>query len=442
MPYELFIALRYLRARRPRRLARATALAAILGIAFGVAALIVALALSNGFRDEMRDKILRGTAHITVMRRDAQPITEWRALKERIRTTEGVSDVSATTYDGALLSGANSSAYAILRGLERDNQRAVMELRRTLVAGSIEPLINEPSPFQTGENSPQAAPGEKQSDSPITSFEEIPSEAAMPGAIVGAELAAQTGLGVGDTATIVSGEATLTPLGLAPRFRRVRIIGLFKSGLYEYDASWVYLSLDTAANFAGADAPTASVISIETTDLYRVEEVTARLRAELGAQYTSVSWQEANRPLFAALALERRMGLFIIALIILIATLNITTTLVLIVVERHADIAILSAMGARARSIMLVFISEGALIGLIGIITGIALGLAACLVGNRYRLVSLPADIYSISNVPFHARAADVALAAAVAFILSLLATLYPARSAARLRPAEALRDS
>jgi lipoprotein-releasing system permease protein len=446
MPYELFLALRYLRARRPRRLARATTLASLLGIAFGVASLIVALALSNGFRDEMRDKILKGTAHITLMRRDAQPISDWRALTNRLREIEGIRNASATTYDGALLSGANSSAYAILRGLDREQPRAVAEVRRTLIAGAIEPLLNEASPFQNSEREPQTSPTDKKSkgetDSPITSFDEIPSEAAMPNAVIGAELAARTNLRVGDTATIVSGEATLTPLGLAPRFRAVRVVGLFQSGLYEYDSSWVYLSLDTAASFAGAERPSASVISIEVTDIYSVEQVSARLREQLGSEYTTVNWQEANRPLFAALALERRMGLFIIALIILIATLNITTTLVLLVVERRADIAVLSAMGARGRSIMLVFIIEGAIIGIVGIIAGIALGLVACLVGDHYKLVSLPADIYSISNVPFHMRATDIALAALVAFILSLLATLYPARSAARLRPAEALRDS
>jgi lipoprotein-releasing system permease protein len=447
MPYELFLALRYLRARRPRRLARATALAAILGITFGVASLMVALALSNGFRDEMRDKILKGTAHITLMRRDSQAIKDWRTLVNRVRETEGVAGASATTYDGALLSGANSSAYAILRGLDRDSSRAVAEVRRTLVEGSIEPLLNEASPFQNDESVPQDSDkknkrGERVDDSPITSFDEIPSEAAMPSAVIGVEMAAHTGLQVGDTATIVSGEATLTPLGLAPRFRRVRITGLFKSGLYEYDSSWVYLSLDTAASFSGAEAPAASVISIEAIDIYSVDQISARLREGLGPDYTTVSWQEANRPLFAALALERRMGLFIIALIILVATLNITTTLVLLVVERRQDIAILAAMGARSPSIMLVFILEGAIIGLLGIITGIVLGLIACAVGDRYKLVSLPADIYSISNVPFHLRGLDVALAALVAFILCLLATIYPARAAARLRPAEALRDN
>ncbi|HEV7373222.1 MAG TPA: ABC transporter permease [Pyrinomonadaceae bacterium] len=445
MPYELFLALRYLRARRPRRLARVTALAAILGIAFGVAALISALALSNGFRDEMRDKILSGTAHITLMRRDAVAMTDWRAILKRISETEGVADATPTTYDGALLSSTNGSSYAVLRGLDRDSTRAVAEVRRTLVAGTIEPLLNEPSPFEPDNDSSQAQPEDEKragkDDSPITSFDKIPSEAAMPNALLGVELAARTNLHVGDTATIISGEATLTPLGLAPRYRRVRVAGIFKSGLYEYDATWVYLSLDTTASIAGAPAPAASIISIEVTDIYAVEKVAARLREQLGAAYTTITWQEANRPLFAALALERRMGLFIIALIILIATLNITTTLILLVVERRSDIAILSAMGARARSIMLVFIIEGALIGIIGASLGIALGLAACFVGDRYKLVSLPADIYSISNVPFHTRALDVALAALVALILSLLATIYPARAAARLRPAEALRD-
>jgi lipoprotein-releasing system permease protein len=451
MPYELFLALRYLRERRPRRLARATALAAIVGIAFGVAALIVALSLANGFRDEMRDKILKGTAHITLMRRDGQPIPDWRAFVRRIRETEGVASATATTYDGALLSGTKNSSFAIIRGLDRDSSsaHAISEVRRNLVAGSIEPLLTEPSPFVSTESAPPAqhqTPDDelagRRDDAPITSFEEIPSEAAMPNAVIGVELAAHTNLQVGDTATVVSGETTLTPLGLAPRFRRVRITGLFKSGLYEYDAAWVYVSLDAAASFAGADAPSASMISIEVADIYAVEQVSAKLREQLDAGYTTVTWQEANRPLFAALALERRMGFFIIALIILVAVLNITTTLVLLVVERRADIAILGAMGARASSIMLIFVIEGAIIGIIGIIIGIALGLTGSFIGDYYKLVHLPADIYSISSIPFQTRVVDVALAALVAFILSLLATIYPARAAARLRPAEALRDS
>jgi lipoprotein-releasing system permease protein len=447
MPYELFLALRYLRARRSRKLARATALFAILGIAFGVAALIVALSLANGFRDEMRDKILRGTAHITLMRRDGQSMPDWRDVAARIRRINGITDASPTTYDGALLSSMSNSAYAVLRGLDRESARAVTQVRRTIVSGAIEPLLNEPSPFSDESRAPQDSPEDEHTaarrmDSPTTPFDEIPSEAALPNAVIGSELAARANLQVGDTATIISGDSTLTPLGLAPRYRRVRVAGLFQSGLYEYDATWIYLSLETAASFAGTPAPAASVISIEVADIYSVEQLSAQLREQLGAAYTTVNWQEANRPLFAALSLERRMGLFIIALIILIATLNITTTLVLVVAERRSDIAILSAMGVRARGIMMVFIIEGAIIGIIGALSGVVLGLVACFIGDRYKLVSLPADIYSISYVPFHTRLVDVVLAALVAFLLSLLATLYPSRAAARLRPAEALRDS
>ncbi|HEV7858296.1 MAG TPA: FtsX-like permease family protein [Pyrinomonadaceae bacterium] len=478
MPYELFLALRYLYSRRRRPMARVTALAAILGIAFGVAALVVALALANGFRDEMRDKILRGTAHITVLRRDGQPMTDFRNIIARLRSLDGVSEAAPTTYEGALLSGVNNSAYAVLRGVESESDWTTKELRRTLITGTLDSLLTGPAQAETHDESTQATIHQSAEAAPssnartniqsntqtdtqtstrtsvpniassvvkppaITSFDEVPSEAALTSVIIGEELGARTGLNVGDVGQLVSGEGTLTPLGLVPRYRRVRVAGIFRSGLYEYDATWVYLSLANAASFAGQDRAAATAISIEVRDIYDVARVAAEVHLALGPTYTTLDWQEANKPLFAALALERRMGLFIIALIILVAALNITTTLVLVVVERRADIAILSAMGARALSIMSVFMIEGACVGIIGALGGVLLGLFACLLGNRYRLVSLPADVYSISNVPFHAHARDVALAALVAFILSLLATLYPARAAARVRPAEALRDA
>lgn len=432
MPYELFLALRYFYSRRRQRLARVTALFAVAGIAFGVAALIVALALSNGFRDEMRDKILSSTAHVTLMRRDGQPFADYPQLKARVREVEAVKDASATIYDGALISGTNSSAYAILRGLDTDSTRSVEQLRRSLTAGAIEPLLHD-------SYTPREAEKEDEEGNARASANE-PGRAALLNVIVGSELASRLGLRVGDTAQLISGDAALTPLGQPPRARRARVAGIFRSGLYEYDAAWVYLSLSSAQGLSG-EPPKASAISLEVADIYDVAGVAARVRERAGQDFITVDWQEANRPLFAALALERRMGLFIIAIIILLAALNITTTLVMVVVERRADIAILSAMGARARSIMLLFIIEGALIGAVGAISGVLLGLAASFIGDRYRLVSLPPDVYSISNVPFHTRAGDVALAALVAFALSLLATIYPARVAARLRPAEALRD-
>jgi lipoprotein-releasing system permease protein len=276
MPYELFLALRYLYSRRRRRLARVTALAAIVGIAFGVAALIVALSLSNGFRDEMRDKILKGTAHITLMRRDGQMMTDWRAVRERVRKVDGVTDATATTYEGALLSGPRGSAYAVLRGLHPESERAIAEVRRTLIAGTDEPLLRDSqatdeSPAPPASNAPAAEPstatggqtttergGEKRThDKPpaITSFDEVPSEAALPAVIIGAELAARTGLQTNDVAQLISGDAQLTPLGLAPRYRRVRVAGIFRSGLYEYDAASARLALACARPWATNSRP-------------------------------------------------------------------------------------------------------------------------------------------------------------------------------------------
>jgi lipoprotein-releasing system permease protein len=430
MPYEIFLALRYLRGRRRGRLARATALAAIAGIAFGVAALIATTAIANGFRDEMRDKILRGTAHITLMRSDGAPITNYQPILSRLRSIKGVSGAFPTTYNGALIAGPNGSGYAVLRGVDTNSPESLSEIRRTLTSGSVESLA-ETSAVDVKPTGPTLI-GPK--NIPLAGVTE-------PNVIIGAELAARTGLAVGVEGALISGDAKTLSMGGTPREQRVRVTGIFRSGLFDYDSSWVYIALDDAAHLAGMPR-SASVISIQVSDIYNTSQVTSEVRALMGNEYTTVDWQEANRPLFAALTLERRMVLLIIVLITLIAALNITTTLVLLVVEKRSDIAILTAMGARRRSIMTVFIIEGAIVGLVGTVIGAALGISACALGNYYRLVSLPGEVYSLSNIPFHLRATDVALAVAVAFVLSLIATIYPASAAARLRPVEALRES
>jgi len=388
MPYEVFLAFRYLRSRRRRRLARATSFAAVLGICMGVAALIVAFALSNGFRDEMKDKILQGTAHLSIVRADGRPIENHAALARRLREVDGVVSASATTYDGAIARGSNGSGYAVLRGIENDQPS------RWLNEGSFAPL------FAQNE---------------------------LPNAVVGADLAARIGVSVGDVFQILPANEQVT--------RRLRVAGTFRSGLFEYDSTWIYVA------FAG-DNHAASVMSVQVSDADNVKQVAANVAKVLGNSYTLVDWQQANQPLFSALALERRMGLFIIGLIIAIATLNITTMLILVVVERRRDIAILRALGATRAGVMLVFIIEGAVAGAFGAISGVILGFVLCLIGNHYKLVSLPADVYSISNVPLTPRPTEMFWAALVAFVLSVLATIYPARAASRLRPVEALRDS
>jgi lipoprotein-releasing system permease protein len=230
-----------------------------------------------------------------------------------------------------------------------------------------------------------------------------------------------------------------TPVEYVPRARRVRVVGLFRSGLYEYDSTWTYMQLDAVARVAGGRA-SAMVVSVEARDVYESTNVARRLRASLGEGWTAVDWGETNRALFEALALERRTVALIIMLITIVAALNITTTLALVVVERRADIAVLVALGARARSVTLVFMIEGAVVGASGALAGIATGLAACFAADRFNLVRLPADVYSLSAVPLHPHAWDVLLPALAAFAVSLLATVYPARQAARVRPAEVLR--
>ena len=403
MPYEVFLALRYLRSRSKRRLARVTALLALLGIMMGVAALIVALALANGFRDEMRAKILQGTAHLSVLRSDGRPIEDHVALAQRLRQIDGVVSATATTYDGALVRGEKGSSYAVLRGIEQSKQA-----EQWIVTGSFKELFR-----------------------PLGTYERT-----FPKAIVGADLAARLGVGKGSVIDVLPANSANTNA-----MRRVDVAGTFRSGLFEYDSAWIYITLDTAAALAG-DQHATSVMSVQVRDPNQVKQVAGNVLKALGNDYTAVDWQQANQPLFTALALERRMVVFVIGLIIAIAALNITTMLILVVVERRRDIAILSTLGATRRGVMLVFVIEGAVVGAIGAVAGVLLGLALCRIGNHYKLVSLPADVYSISHVPLNAHLTEALVAALVAFGLSVLATIYPARNAARMRPVEVLRDA
>jgi len=410
MPYEIFLALRHLRSRQKRRLARVTSLIAVIGIIVGVAALIVALALANGFRDEMREKILQGTAHLTVMRSDGASMPEYRSVANRVASVSGVTAASGTTYDGAVIIGPKASAYAVLRGIDETSPQAMADVARTLTRGSLDQL--------------SAGRTERQE---------------LPPVVLGTELAARAGLNVGDAAQIIAARAGVASAEAGRR--QVRVAGIFRSGLFEYDSTWIYLPLDAAAAFSG-DSHAAAVISVQVRDIYEVKATATAVKQLLGSAYTTVDWQEANRPLFTALAIERRIGVMIIGLIIFIASLNITTTLILVVMERRADIAVLNTIGATAGSIMSIFVIEGAMVGIMGAGGGLLLGAVAIIVANRYRLISLPADVYSISNVPLSINFRDMALAALVALLLSVVATVYPAFAAARIRPAEMLRDA
>jgi lipoprotein-releasing system permease protein len=316
---------------------------------------------------------------------------------------------TGTTYDGAVIIGPRASAYAVLRGVEGNAAPAATDIVRTLIAGSVDHVFS----------------AREKTD--------------LPPVIVGSELAARTGLNVGETAEIVTAHSGISAANRSKR--HVRIAGIFRSGLFEYDSTWIYLPLDTAAAFSG-EAHAASVISVQVANIYDVNSTATKVKQLLGSSYTTVDWQEANRPLFTALALERRIAVVIIGLIIFIAALNVTTTLILVVMERRRDIAILNTLGATSGSITSIFVIEGAIVGVLGAAGGVLLGTIVVLIANRYQLISLPADVYSINNVPLNLNFRDMALAALVALVLSIVATVYPARAAARVRPAEMLRDA
>lgn len=420
MPYELFIALRYLRAKRRQTAISVITLIAVLGIALGVAALIIAQALISGFRADVQERLLQGTAHLNLLKEDNSGIENYRELTERVRQTPGVRAASATIYAPALLTIGERQEQAILKGVDLAAPRAANEVFTTIVEGDPEQLAV-----------PSIAP-DPATNEPTT---------AIDGIIIGRELARALGIKLGDVVTAISAHTRLTPAGLQPRprYTRFRVVGLFASGLYEYDAKWAYISLQAAQAVSGA-GDAATVIQMRVDDIYQVGQLGARVRDLAGAGFMTTNWQELNRPLFAALQLQHRVVLVFFALLIAIAALNIITTLTMMVVEKHRDIAILRAQGATPPAIRRIFLLQGLLIGLVGAGAGLALGLTLSWMANTYELISIPAEIYSVSHVTLRVRWWDCAGVMLLAVAISLLATIYPARAASKLAPVAALR--
>jgi lipoprotein-releasing system permease protein len=411
MPYELFIALRYLRAKRRQAAVSVITAIAVAGITIGVAALIVAQALITGFRADVQDRILQGTAHLNLLREDNSGIENYRELIDRVRQISGVRAASATIYMPVLLSIGNRQEQAILKGVDLVAPNEANEIFSTTVEGDANQL--------------RAAPG-------IDSLD---------GIVVGKDLARTIGAQLNDTITATSVVTRLTPAGLQarPRHTDFRVAGIFSSGLHEYDSKWAYISLQAAQQLSGG-GNTAGVIQMKVADIYSVGEIGNRVRQIAGEGFITTSWQELNRPLFAALELQHRVTFIFFLLLVAIAALNIITTLTMTVIEKHRDIAILRAQGSTPRSIRRIFILQGLIIGLVGATIGLAIGLAASWLANRYQLVSIPAEIYSVSYVTLKVRLLDCLGIALLAVVICLLATIYPSRAAAQMTPVEALR--
>jgi lipoprotein-releasing system permease protein len=408
--FAFFLAFRYFRQPRRNFLARLTAWAAIIGIAFGTAAMIAALGLSNGFRLAIQEKIFANAPHLTVFRTDGGEIRDWNELNEKIQQIEGVKKVSAQSFNNALLIGKTDSAFAVLRGSREKSN--ISNLKSQIPNSNERRTTNNE---QTGTTN------------------QIKIE-------LGRILAEKTGLKTGDAAEIVSGSGQIGE-NFAPVSNKIEVAGVFETGLYEYDSTWIRLSLADAMRLTGKNLSTVSTIAVETSDIYKSNETARKISEQIGAGFKILDWREANRPLFAALALERRIALLIIGLIIFVAALNITTTLALSVSERRFDIAVLRACGAGARKIVSIFLIEGLMLASIGLIAGVLLGISVCFLANQFDLIHLPADVYEVGSISLQVNAGEVLLIAAMVLFLSFPASAIPARAAARMRPLENLKN-
>jgi lipoprotein-releasing system permease protein len=422
LSYELFIALRYLRAKRRQAAVSVITAIAIAGIAVGVAALIVAQALITGFRSDVQEKILQGTAHLNLLKEDNSGIEDYRELIQSVSRVPGVRAASATIYAPVLLNIGDRQEQAILKGFDPGSAQEANEIFSFNLEGDLSNIT--------------ARREDRSAD-----HTESESSQSLDGMIIGRQLARTLGVRLNDVVTAITAQTRLTPAGVQarPRYMRFRVTGIFASGLYEYDSKWAYITLATAQNLTGS-GDTAGVIQMKVTDIYAVGEIGERVRALAGQEFVTTNWQELNRPLFAALQLQHRLVIVFFALLIAMAALNIITTLTMMVIEKNRDIAILRAQGATPAAIRKIFILQGTIIGAVGAGLGLALGLGLSWMANAYRLVSIPAEFYAVSHITLKVRAIDCIGVILLAMILCLLATLYPSRAAARLAPVEALR--
>lgn len=413
MRFEFFVALRYLTSKRKQTMIPVISGIAIAGIAAGVSAMIIALALSTGFKEEIQSKILGATSHINVLRTDGSPVADYPRLLEQIQRIPGVLAATPSTYDQVFLSVGRRSHGAVLKGIDPRLERQASDLFNQIVAGDASKLVEDAGGGAGGE---------------------------PPGILLGKELADALGVKTGDVLRAYSPKGPLSPFGPAPTLRNFRVIGIFSSGLWDYDLNWGYISLPAAQRLFSMPAGTVGSIEMRVRDIYAVEELSQQIRDTVGSAFTVTNWIELNRPLFAALKLEKLAMFVTVCLIVLVAAFNIVTTLIMMVMEKNKDIAILSAMGVTQPMIVRVFMMEGLILGLAGTAFGCVLGTSASMGLDYYRLIRLAPEIYSIPYVPFHVMASDVALVAGSAVLISFLATLYPARAASRLDPVEAMR--
>jgi lipoprotein-releasing system permease protein len=444
MRFEFFIASRYLRAKRKQAVIGIITAISVAGVAAGVASLVIALAVNNGFRQDLQQRLLGSTSHVNLLRTMGDGIRDWRPLMERLRKQQHVVAVAPDIYEQVLVSLGPRARGAVLKGIVPQDERKVSDLLKTVKQGSAEAL--EESGAADSSASVLSDKNVRHAETPVTqpaasdSLEVVARrQAAMAPILLGKEMADELGAHVGSTVTVTSPQGELTPFGLVPKYVRFRVAGIFDSGFYDYVSSWAFTRLSDAQRlFALGDV--IQVIEFKIDDIYQAADIGTNLEQVAGPGFMTTNWMEQNKPLFHALKLERLVTFITVGLIVFVAALNILISLTMMVMEKTRDIAVLMSMGTRKSQVRKVFIAQGALIGLLGTGIGLVLGYALSWVGGHYHLFSLAPEVYSIDYVPFAPRIVDGILVAIVAVGTSLVATLYPSWSAAKILPAEALR--
>lgn len=419
MGYEWFISLRYLKARRRQGFISLISLISVAGVSVGVMALIVVLAVMTGFTDSLRDKILGINSHI-VIQRLGRGISDYRTLSETILQTKGVLAATPYTYSQTMLSVPDASSGAVVRGIDPATANNVLSLNSQLIEGSVTALEAE-----NQKQNPESAENSRSTS--------------LPGIILGKELARSLRVDLGDNIRLFSPSGPLTPMGVIPKIKTCRIVGIFDTGMYEYDSSLAYISITTAQDFLELQDAVHG-LELRVDDIYKASDIAEELEKKLGFGYVVKDWINMNKNLFSALKLEKTAMFIVLALIVLVAAFNIISTLIMVVMSKGKDIAILKSMGATSKGIMKIFVYEGLIIGLTGTVIGVIGGLVLCEVLSRYQFIKLPSDVYPITTLPVKILPMDVTLVAISAALITLLATLYPSWQASKIDPAVALR--
>lgn len=419
MRFELFVAARYLRAKRRQAVVGVITLISVIGVAAGVASLIIALAINNGFRQDLQDRLLGSSSHVNLMGILSEGISNWRPLMERLQKQPHVLAAAPAIYEQVLVSRGSRANGVVLKGVIPEYENKVSELLKTVKFGSAEKL-NQPA-------------------QPACSSDDETCQAEMPPIVLGKDVATNLGATVGSIVLVTSPQGELTPFGIVPKYVRVKVAGIFDSGFYDYDSTWAFLRLSDAQQLFGL-GDVISVIGFKIDDIYKAPQVGAELEQAAGKGFTVTNWMEENKTLFHALRLEKLVTFITIGLIVFVAALNILISLIMMVMEKTKDIAVLMSLGARRRQVRRIFIMQGLLVGFVGTLAGLVLGYGIALTGAKYHLISLSPEVYSIDYVPFAPRVWDGIMVAVMAIFVSFVATLYPSWSAARVLPAEALR--